>query len=203
MGRSSLGASCVRRRMFRCSSTAHSRSARSRSTRPPRTSTRSADRNGSAVPTRPARSTCATLTACARGWSRTRAPRPTTSPRAPGSRKRAHAASTPPSPRRRRSPVSKLRSATLPDGRFARARELAERCRALLVERGHEVVSDAGQGTLVSFRFAGDTAEAATALYERGVIVRELPGTGLLRASVGWWNDESDLHRLVEALGRS
>ena len=42
--------------------------------------------------------------------------------------------------------------------------------------------------------------EAVAALYERGVIVRELPGTGLLRASVGWWNDESDLHRLVEAL---
>ena len=38
------------------------------------------------------------------------------------------------------------------------------------------------------------------ALYEHGVIVRELQGTGLLRASVGWWNDESDLERLVEAL---
>jgi selenocysteine lyase/cysteine desulfurase len=30
--------------------------------------------------------------------------------------------------------------------------------------------------------------------------VRELAGTGLLRASVGWWNDERDLDRLVEAL---
>jgi L-cysteine/cystine lyase len=87
-----------------------------------------------------------------------------------------------------------------PDGRFARARELTERCRELLVERGHDVVSAAGQGSLVSFRFAGDTAEAAAALYERGVIVRELQGTGLLRASVGWWNDESDLQRLVEGL---
>jgi len=26
------------------------------------------------------------------------------------------------------------------------------------------------------------------------------PGTGLLRASVGWWNDESDVERLVSAL---
>jgi hypothetical protein len=32
------------------------------------------------------------------------------------------------------------------------------------------------------------------------VIVRELPGTVLLRASVGWWSDGSDLERLVEAL---
>jgi L-cysteine/cystine lyase len=88
----------------------------------------------------------------------------------------------------------------LPDGRFARARELADRCRALLAEHDHEVVSRAGQGPLVSFRFAGDTAAAATALYERGVIVRELAGMGLLRASVGWWNDETDLDRLVEAL---
>jgi L-cysteine/cystine lyase len=90
--------------------------------------------------------------------------------------------------------------ADLREGRFARARELAERCRSLLGERGHEVVSSAGQAPLVSFRYGGDTAGAAAALYERGVIVRELAGTGLLRASVGWWNDEGDLHRLVEAL---
>jgi len=90
--------------------------------------------------------------------------------------------------------------ADLPDGRFARARELTAQCRELLRGHGHEVVSGAEQGTLVSFRFAGDTAEAAASLYERGVIVRELAGTGLLRASVGWWNDESDLQRLVEGL---
>ena len=88
----------------------------------------------------------------------------------------------------------------LPDGRFARARELAERCRRLLLERGHEVVTEPDQGTLVSFRYAGDTAEAAAALYERGVILRELAGTGLLRASVGWWNDAGDLERLAEGL---
>ncbi len=88
----------------------------------------------------------------------------------------------------------------LPEGRFARARELTERCRRLLVERGHEVITEPGQGTLVSFRLAGDTAEAAAALYERGVVVRELAGTGTLRASVGWWNDEADLDRLAEGL---
>jgi len=88
----------------------------------------------------------------------------------------------------------------LPVGRFERARELTERCRELLLDEGHEVVTEAGQGTLVSFRPPGDSAETVAALYERGVVVRELPGTGLVRASIGWWNDGSDLERLVEAL---
>jgi L-cysteine/cystine lyase len=90
--------------------------------------------------------------------------------------------------------------ADLPDGRFARARELAERCRELLLQEGHEVVTEPDQATLVSFRWPGDTVAAVASLGERGVVVRELPGTGLLRASVGWWNDGSDLERLVEAL---
>ena len=88
----------------------------------------------------------------------------------------------------------------LPAGRFERARELAERCRKLLLEHGHDVVTEAGQSTLVSWRHDGDTEAAARHLYERGVIIRELPGTGLLRASVGWWNDGSDLERLAEGL---
>jgi selenocysteine lyase/cysteine desulfurase len=62
------------------------------------------------------------------------------------------------------------------------------------------VVTEPGQATLVSFRRPGDTAEAVAQLYKRGVVVRELPNTGLLRVSVGWWNDGSDLERLVEGL---
>jgi selenocysteine lyase/cysteine desulfurase len=88
----------------------------------------------------------------------------------------------------------------LPPGRFERARELAERCRELLLEHGHDVATEAGQATLVAFRPPGDPTAAVAALYERGVVLRELPNTGLLRASVGWWNDESDLERLVEGL---
>ena len=88
----------------------------------------------------------------------------------------------------------------LPAGRFERARELTERCRELLLDEGYEVVTEAGQGTLVSFRPPGDSAETVAALYERGVVVRELPGTGLVRASIGWWNDGSDLERLAVAL---
>jgi L-cysteine/cystine lyase len=88
----------------------------------------------------------------------------------------------------------------LPAGRFDRARELTERCRQILLENGYDVVTEQGQATLVSIRWAGDTADAVARLYERGVIIRELPGTGLLRASVGWWNDGSDLERLAEGL---
>jgi len=88
----------------------------------------------------------------------------------------------------------------LPEGRFERARELAERCRRSLLEVGLEVVTEPGQATLVSFRIPGDAAALSKALFERGVIVRDLPATGTLRASVGWWNDEADLERLVESL---
>jgi L-cysteine/cystine lyase len=90
--------------------------------------------------------------------------------------------------------------ASLPAGRFERARSLAERCRELLAAEGHEVVTEPGQATLVAFRSEGDAAEASARLYQRGVIVRDLPNTNLLRASVGWWNDGSDLERLVEGL---
>jgi selenocysteine lyase/cysteine desulfurase len=85
----------------------------------------------------------------------------------------------------------------LPAGRHERARQLAERCRELLLDAGLEVVTEPGQATLVSFTAPGDAAAIRTALYERKVVVRDLPGTNLLRASVGWWNDESDLRRLV------
>ena len=46
-------------------------------------------------------------------------------------------------------------------------------------------------------RPAGRRTRGCTAA---GVIIRDLPGRGLLRASVGAWNDESDLQRLLAAL---
>jgi L-cysteine/cystine lyase len=88
----------------------------------------------------------------------------------------------------------------LPAGRFERARSLAERCRELLAAEGYDVVTEADQATLVAFRWDGDAEEASTQLYRRGVVIRNLPNTSLLRASVGWWNDGSDLERLVEGL---
>ena len=88
----------------------------------------------------------------------------------------------------------------LPDGRFVRSRELTEKLRASLLDLGEDVVTQPEQATLMSWRGRGDTTAMVRTLYEAGVLLRELPGTGLLRASVGWWNDESDLERLVEVL---
>lgn len=93
--------------------------------------------------------------------------------------------------------------ASHPGWRFERAREMAERCWAVLARR-YEVVTPPGQGTLVSFVPGGDPAAAARRLLERGVVVRDLPGTGWLRVSCGYWTSDGDLERLARGLaGRS
>ncbi|HUJ92361.1 MAG TPA: aminotransferase class V-fold PLP-dependent enzyme [Gaiellaceae bacterium] len=89
--------------------------------------------------------------------------------------------------------------ATHPEWRYERAAETAAQCRELLEERV-EVVTPAGHSTLVSFRPPGDPTELVARLHEQGVIVRELPGRNLLRASCGWWTSEDDLQRLVTGL---
>lgn len=86
-----------------------------------------------------------------------------------------------------------------PEWRFERGREVAARCRELLAER-YDVVTEADQATLVSFRAEGDAAETAARLLEQGVVVRDMPGTGWLRASCGYWTSEDDLERLVDGL---
>jgi L-cysteine/cystine lyase len=86
-----------------------------------------------------------------------------------------------------------------PDWRYERAREATASCRRLLAER-FEVVTPPDQGTLVSFR-SDDPPARTKALFERGVIVRDIPGTDLLRASCGWWTSDDDLARLLDALG--
>jgi L-cysteine/cystine lyase len=88
----------------------------------------------------------------------------------------------------------------VPDWRFERAREVTELCRARLLEAGYEVVTEPGQGTLVSWRWEGDAKETATKLGEEGVLIRDLPGTGFLRASCGYWTNEDDIDRLETAL---
>jgi L-cysteine/cystine lyase len=87
-----------------------------------------------------------------------------------------------------------------PAWRFDRGRELADGCRAALRGAGFEVVAD-GEATLVPFVApSGDAAAEAVRLYEQRIIVRDLPGTGWLRASCGWWTSEDDIERLVAAL---
>jgi L-cysteine/cystine lyase len=86
-----------------------------------------------------------------------------------------------------------------PDWRFERAAESTARCRELLDERV-DVVTAPEQGTLVTFRAEGDTAELVRRLYEQGIVVRDVPGLGWIRVSCGWWTSDDDVERLVGAL---
>jgi len=76
----------------------------------------------------------------------------------------------------------------------AQARRLADALR----ERGRTVMPR-GATTLVSWEdpYAEDTRDRLAAA---GIVVRNLPGRALLRASVGAWNDERDLERLLNAI---
>jgi selenocysteine lyase/cysteine desulfurase len=80
----------------------------------------------------------------------------------------------------------------------ARARVLAAQLAGLLAERGREP-APRGDTTLVSFPSVDPRAESAR-LAAMGIAVRYIPQRPWLRASVGAWNDEDDLHRLLEAL---
>ena len=90
----------------------------------------------------------------------------------------------------------------LPEWRFERSREMAELCREQLMDAGYDVVTEPGHANLVSWRWDGDPAEAAKQLGEEGVLIRDMPGTGLLRASCGYWTSEDDITRLVAGLRR-
>ncbi len=81
---------------------------------------------------------------------------------------------------------------------FARAATLAGRLAGELEERGF-TVGPRGGTTLVSWEDP-DPRATAERLGAAGVIIRDLPGTPYVRASVGAWNDEADLDRLLEAL---
>jgi L-cysteine/cystine lyase len=83
-----------------------------------------------------------------------------------------------------------------PVWRYERAAEMAARCSELL-EGVVEVVTPPGHSTLVSFHPNGDPTDLVAQLDEQGVIVRELPGRNLVRASCGWWTNEDDLQRLA------
>ncbi|HZB86014.1 MAG TPA: aminotransferase class V-fold PLP-dependent enzyme [Gaiellaceae bacterium] len=89
-------------------------------------------------------------------------------------------------------------AAEVGEERFARARAVAEHCRELLAERV-KVVTEPEQATLVTFE--ADEPEALVArLADADVIVRDLPGTGWVRASCGWWTSDEDLERVVRLL---
>ena len=83
--------------------------------------------------------------------------------------------------------------------RFERARAVAEHCRELVRARA-DLVTEPAQATLVSFRTEEPAADVVKRLDGQGVVVRDLPGLGWVRASCGFWTSEGDLERLVEAL---
>lgn len=77
-----------------------------------------------------------------------------------------------------------------------RGPDLAARLAEGLAARGLEI-ADRGASTLVSWA-AGDAAAEVERLATAGFVVRDLPGRGLVRASVGAWSSEEELDRLVE-----
>ncbi len=83
-----------------------------------------------------------------------------------------------------------------PEWAFERAADEAARCRELLDPHVEVVPGDA---TLVAFRH-DEPAALVERLAAAGVVVREIPKTGLVRASCGWWTDEDDLTRLAAAV---
>jgi selenocysteine lyase/cysteine desulfurase len=80
----------------------------------------------------------------------------------------------------------------------ARSCSLAATLAERLAERGR-ATAPRGASTLVSFESPDPEAEREL-LAQAGVILRDIPGRPWLRASVGAWNDEDDLERLLGAI---
>jgi selenocysteine lyase/cysteine desulfurase len=85
------------------------------------------------------------------------------------------------------------------DDVLARGRAQAANLAGMLERAGH-TVAPRGDSTLVAWEDS-DPEATRDRLAATGIAIRNLPGRPLLRASVGAWNDESDLERLLEALG--
>ena len=79
----------------------------------------------------------------------------------------------------------------------ARAAGLAAQLAETLESRAR-AVAPRDRTTLVAWEDP-DPPATRERLAGLGVVVRDLPGTPFLRASVGAWNDESDLERLLSA----
>ncbi|MFI5299025.1 MAG: aminotransferase class V-fold PLP-dependent enzyme [Polyangiales bacterium] len=86
---------------------------------------------------------------------------------------------------------------------LASARDRAENLRSIIAGRpGLRVAETFGApSTIVSIAVEGRAVDRiAVALEAEGVLVRSIPGTPYVRASVGFWNDARDVERLVEGL---
>jgi selenocysteine lyase/cysteine desulfurase len=84
---------------------------------------------------------------------------------------------------------------------FVALQERAVTLAESLAERLGDVdldVAPRGRSTLVSWETSGPQAEAAR-LLDAGLLVRDLPGTPYVRASIGGWTAEDELEQLVAA----
>jgi L-cysteine/cystine lyase len=79
---------------------------------------------------------------------------------------------------------------------FERAHGLAQMLAKRLTERDVDVAAR-GNSTLVSWH-APDPEAVVSRLAASDVVVRSIVHRGLVRASVGAWNSEDDLERLIE-----
>jgi selenocysteine lyase/cysteine desulfurase len=84
------------------------------------------------------------------------------------------------------------------DSVLARGRAQAAQLARRLEEAGH-TVAPRGDSTLVAWE-SPDPEATRDRLRDEGIVVRNLPGRPLLRASVGAWTDDADLDRLLAAL---
>ncbi len=78
---------------------------------------------------------------------------------------------------------------------------LSDRFADMLRERGLEV-APRDHSTLVSWRHADAVDEVGRLLAER-IVVRDIPGEDMLRASVGAWSTEEELERLADLTAAS
>jgi L-cysteine/cystine lyase len=89
---------------------------------------------------------------------------------------------------------------------FETAHARAEELRARIANQPEFKVADTfgAPSTIVAIDVGGRSADRlAMALESEGVLVRSIPGTPYVRASVGFWNDARDLERLVAGLARA
>jgi L-cysteine/cystine lyase len=84
--------------------------------------------------------------------------------------------------------------------RFEHAASMAGHLRHMLEAAGQDVVTEPDQATLVTWKAEEGSKEVVERLADAGVVVRDLPGLGWLRASCGFWTNEDDLERLLGAL---
>ncbi len=86
-----------------------------------------------------------------------------------------------------------------PEWGLERAAEMVARCRDAVVAAGFDVRTAPGQATLISFRIPGDPVAIVKGAEAKQVVIRSLPD-GWLRASVGWWTDQTDIDQLIEVM---